>query len=78
MLKAIDGSFETDMSYDDITSLVKNQLTNLNNWTIESIGLTGPNDMRETYSMGKQKLYVFLQDPKSINNAKTKIVEYLK
>lgn len=78
MLKAIDGSFETDMSYDDITSLVKNQLTNLNNWTIESIGLTGPNDMRETYSMGKQKLYVFLQDPKSINNAKTKIAEYLK
>lgn len=78
ILNAIDGSFMTDMTYDDITSLIKNQLTELNNWKIESIGLTGPNDMRETYSMGSQKLYVFLQDEKSINKAKTKIEEYLK
>lgn len=78
ILKAIDGSFMTDMTYDEITSLIKNQLTELNNWEIESIGLTGPNDMRETYSMGNQKLYVFLQDENSIKDAKKKISEYLK
>lgn len=77
ILSAIDGSFATDLSYNDITNLIKYQLDNLNNWQVESIGLDGTGSMQPTYSMGSTLLYVMVPDQSTVENAKTRIKEYL-
>ena len=58
ILNAIDGSFETNMTYDEVTSLVKSQLTNTSSWSVDSVNVGGENGMDYTYSMGDTKLYV--------------------
>ena len=77
ILEAIDGSFVTDLTYDEITSLAKYQLSELKEWKVESISLDGTGSMESTYSMGNIKLYVMLPDESTIETAKTKINEYL-
>lgn len=77
ILKALDSSFETNMSYEDITTLIKEELTSLTKWEVESISLDGTGSSEPTYSMGSQKLYVMIPDETTINNAKEKINEYL-
>lgn len=58
ILNAINGSFETNMTYDEVTSLVKSQLTNASSWDIQSVNVGGESGMDYTYSMGDTKLYV--------------------
>lgn len=77
ILKALDSSFETNMSYEDITTLIKEELTSLTKWEVESISLDGTGSSESTYSMGSQKLYVMIPDETTVNNAKEKINEYL-
>lgn len=77
ILDAANGSFETNMSYDEITNLVKSQLTELKKWSIESISLDGSGSLLPTYSMGSQRLYVMIPDEQTVDDAKTKIKEYL-
>ena len=77
ILTAIDGSFVTDLSYEDITSLAKYQLSELKEWKVESISLDGYGASMPTYSMGSLKLYVMIPDENTVNNAKNKINEYL-
>ena len=77
ILKAIDGSFETNMSYDEITSMVKYQLSDLKSWQVESISLDGTGSMLPTYSMGSRNLYVMIPNEQTVTAAKAKISEYL-
>ena len=77
ILKSMDGTFETDITYDEITNFIKYQLTNLTNWQIKSISVDGTDIMSETYTFGKQKLSVMVPDEKTIEIAKEKIKEYL-
>jgi LCP family protein required for cell wall assembly len=60
ILSAANGSFETNLSYDDITDFARYQLAELKSWKVESISLDGTGAMLPTYSMGRQKLYVML------------------
>lgn len=78
ILKAVDGSFNTDLTYNDITEVVKYQLNELKSWKIESISLDGTGASMPTYSMGSMKLYVMEPDMNTVNKAKEKIKEYLK
>lgn len=78
ILSAAEGSFETNLSYDEITDFARYQLAELKSWKVESISLDGTGAMLPTYSMGSQKLYVMIPDQATINTAKTKIAEYLK
>lgn len=78
ILKAAEGSFETNLTYDEITDFARYQLAELKSWTTESISLDGSGAMLPTYSMGSQKLYVMLPYQWTIDNAKSKIAEYLK
>lgn len=73
ILNAIDGSFETNMTYDEITSLVKSQLSSVSNWSIESTSVGGTAGNDYTYSMGNTKLYVTYPNEETIENAKDKI-----
>ena len=77
ILNSIDGSFETDMSYDEITSLVKYQLDNFVNWEVESIVIEGEGKLLPTYSLGSKPLYVMIPNEESVSSALNKIDEYL-
>ena len=79
ILNSIEGTMETDLSYDELTSFVKYELTNLDKWSVESISLDGTGAYAGTYSMGSDlELYVMIPDENTINIAKEKIQEYLK
>lgn len=78
ILEAAEGSFETNLTYDEITDFARYQLAELKHWQVESISLDGTGAMLPTYSMGKQKLYVMIPAQSTIDTAKRKIAEYLK
>jgi hypothetical protein len=77
-MDAAKGSFETNFTYEEITDFARYQLAELKHWTVESISLDGSGAMLPTYSMGSRKLYVMLPYQWTIDEAKSKIAEYLK
>lgn len=78
ILDNINGTFITDISYDEITNLVKSEMDSLDNWEVESISLDGYGDSMPTYSMGSQLLYVMIPNEDTVYYAKERINEYLK
>ena len=77
ILNSLNGSFQTNLSYNDITSLIKDEATSFSKWNVESISVDGTGASMPTYSMGSQKLYVMIPDENTVNNAKNKIKEYM-
>ena len=78
ILNNINGTMETNLTYDEIVSMAKFELSDLKKWNVESISLDGEGAMLPTYSMGDINLYVMIPDENTINNAKNKIDEYLR
>ena len=78
ILDNINGTIVTDISYDEITDLVKTEMDELDKWEVESISLDGYGSSEPTYSMGSRLLYVMIPYEETVNNAKNKIQEYLK
>jgi len=77
ILKNAEGSFDTTMSYEEITGFAKNQLSSLKGWEVERIQVDGSGAMLPTYSMGAQKLYVMIPDQATVDAAKAKINEVM-
>lgn len=77
ILKALDGTFETSLDSEDITSLVKMQINDMAKWTINSYNISGTGSMEYTHSYPNQKLYVMFIDQNTIDTAKEKIIEVL-
>ncbi len=78
ILTSLKGTFETDMPINTLTSFIKEQLSSMSKWQVESIAVTGYNSSNYTYSMGtKYKLYVMEPNWESVTNAKDKINEVL-
>ena len=77
ILGALSGSFDTNMNYDDITSLVRLQLNDMATWTIESYNIDGSGTMAKTYSYPNQNLYVMMPNAQTVSTAKAKITEVL-
>ncbi len=77
LLESLEGTFETSMSYEDISNLVKLQLDKEIDWNIESISLDGTGKMLPTYSMGNRNLYVMIPNEDTIKAAKKKISQTL-
>lgn len=78
ILKAAEGTFETDLTYEEITSLVKYQMSNLTDWQIESISADGTDIMTQTYSIPGMTLSVMVPDEQILSDVKIKIKEYMK
>lgn len=78
ILSALNKSFETDLSTENITSLIQFQLNDMRGWDFESANVTGSDSMNVTYSFPKMQLYVMNPDQASIDAAKDKIAEYIK
>lgn len=73
ILNSLEGTFQTNMKQDEISSLVKGQLSNMSSWNIQNNALTGTGASNPTYSMGSQLLYTMIPDTTSVSNAKQKI-----
>ena len=71
ILSAIEGSFETDMSSDDIKSLINMQLDDMANWDIFNVQITGKDSQSyNTYSQKGQKTYITIPDKEVLNKIK--------
>lgn len=73
ILGALGDYMRTDMSENEIKSIVRMQLDDMPSWTIEKYDLSGHDANKTTYSGGSQKLYVMEQDAESIATAKANI-----
>lgn len=65
ILAAVEGSFETDMTSDDIKSLINMQLDDMANWDIFNVQVTGEGKISyDTYSQKGKKTYITVPDKK--------------
>ena len=77
ILNALSGTFETNITGDEITSLVRMQIDEMKGWKIESVNVTGSGSLQPTYSYPNQNLYVMNPDMESVNTAIAKLHEVL-
>lgn len=73
LLDGIAGCFETSLTYDDISTLVKLQLDDMPKWNIVSYSASGAGAMKPTYSMPRYNAWVMIPDETYVANAKTLI-----
>lgn len=73
ILDSLEGSFQTNIKQDEISSLVREQLNNMSSWKITTNSLTGTGANSPTYSMGSQLLYVMVPNSSSVTSATQKI-----
>ncbi|MCR5572369.1 MAG: LCP family protein [Candidatus Saccharibacteria bacterium] len=79
ILKAAEGTFETSLTYDEITRFVRHQLNDLRHWSIESIQLDGKGAMLPLYTWGPESSsWSMVLNEDTIVAAQKKIAEYLK
>ena len=77
LLNTLEGSFQTNMDMNSITSLVKKQIDKMPSWTIISQSVNGTDKQEYTHSYPGQKLYVMEPDMETVKTAKIKIEEVL-
>lgn len=77
LIKSVAGNVDTNMSQEQIQSLIKSQLANPQSWKIKSIAAEGTGDMQICYSMPSTPLYVTQPNPDSVNNVKSAISSVL-
>lgn len=68
IIKSLEGMFATSLSAEEITSLVKMQLSDMASWNLRSYSVTGKSSYEETYSVPGQALYVIWPDENSVNH----------
>ena len=73
ILSAIDGSFESNLTSENITSLVRLQLDEMSPWQVESYNVNGSGRLTKTHSYPNQNLYVMDIDQTTLFTAKTKL-----
>ncbi len=77
ILKSLEGTFETTITTEEITSLVKMQLDDMSKWDISTYNVSGSDSYEFTRSYPSQQLYVMVPDQKTVNEAKKRIKEAL-
>lgn len=75
LMDSLSGSFETNMSMNQIASVVKMQLADGASWDIKSQSVTGTTSSEVCYSTGWQRLSVMFSDEASVYAARKKILE---
>lgn len=73
ILNAIDGSFESNLTSENITSLVRLQLDEMSPWQVESYNVNGSGRLTKTHSYPNQNLYVMDIDQTTLSTAKAKL-----
>ncbi len=78
LIRALEGSFETNIAYSDIMLMFQMQLDKNPTWSVESMVLEGKDDTKPVYSLSNQYSYVMVPDEQSVEQAKEKIAQVLK
>lgn len=78
ILKALSDNIAINMDEKSISKLVKMQLDDMAKWEISRQNLTGHDAYKFVYSYTAKELYVMLQDEKSVQDAISKIKEFMK
>ena len=62
ILLSLEGMFKTSLSMDDISQLVKMQLSDMASWNVKSFAVTGTGGSEKTYSAPGNYAYVMYPD----------------
>ena len=62
VLDSLQGMFVTNLTSDDIASLVKMQIDDNRSWNVKSYAVTGTGGSEYTYSMPSMKAYVMYEN----------------
>ena len=73
ILNSLNGTFETSLSNDDISKLVKMQIKDMSSWTLYKYSVDGSGTSAYTYSYPNQELYVMIPDDATIAEAIKKL-----
>lgn len=72
ILNSVQGCVDTNIPYEVLSALVRQQLETGDAWTIESFSVNGTDDYAATYSMN-QSVYVMIPDENTITEARDKL-----
>ncbi|MCR5097978.1 MAG: LCP family protein [Lachnospiraceae bacterium] len=70
LLSALEGMIATDFSADDISALVKLELSELATWDVKTYAISGVGDSAPNYSMSGVNSYVMHPDSDDVTHAK--------
>ena len=73
ILNSLNGTFETDLSMEDISKLVKMQINDMPDWTVYQYSVDGSGTSEYTYSYPNQALYVMIPDESTVAEAKQRL-----
>ena len=74
LMSALEGSFETSIPYDTLSTIVREQLNSGGSWNIVSYSVDGTGDSQIPYSMS-QYAYVMVPDESTVETAKSLIAQ---
>lgn len=77
LLSSVSDSVITNMDQKSVTKLIKKQIKDNSDWTIETYSVNGSDYSATTYSTGSQKAYVMKPDENTVLEAKKKLDEIL-
>ena len=69
LMSGLEGSFETDLPYEGLAGLVRQQLSDGGSWNVVSYSVDGTGSRASTYSMSSS-VYVMVPDDSTVNHAK--------
>lgn len=75
IMSVVGNEVQTNMSEKEISALVKMQLEDLGDWSIETISINGKGTNAPTYSMGSRQLFVVVPNDASVKAAQEAIKE---
>ena len=73
IMASLEGMFATSMPMSEISSLMKMQLEDMAQWSVQSYAVTGYNGSDYTYSAPGSKLYVMYPNEEDVARAQTMI-----
>ena len=69
ILDSLQGSFQTNVTMNEISALVNEQLNSMPDWQIAKYNLNGTGAHKSCYSMGAGELYVMIPDEETVDQA---------
>jgi len=69
IMSSLQGMFQTNLTTELISSLVKQQLSDMSPWNVQSFAVTGKGSSQITYSMPGQYVYVMIPNEKTVEHA---------
>lgn len=70
LVSSVTGSFETNMTNDELTDLVKMELSDMASWNVVQYSVDGFGDSKTTYSTPNSHAYVMEPDMSTVETAK--------